>query len=136
KLALATGHSTAAENLMAVREARRLGIDRMVVTHPVSSMSIDQLKEAAGMGAYIEVTANQVLAAQGGQPSRFANIVSAIRAVGPDRVILSSDIGQPQHPLLTDGWKQCIDLLQKAGITAEEIQNMTRRNPARLLGLK
>src|SRR5438309_11867636 len=37
KLTLATGHSSAQEGLMLLRAAKDLGIDRMVVTHPMLS---------------------------------------------------------------------------------------------------
>src|SRR5690349_735376 len=56
-LTLATGHSSPAEDLMLIREARRAGITRIVVTHgmiPPVGMSVGQMREAAGLGAYIE----------------------------------------------------------------------------------
>src|SRR5690349_2215359 len=62
-LTLATGHSTAQEDLMLVREARKLGIDRIIVTHampPPVHMTIEQMKEAAGMGASIEFVYNLI----------------------------------------------------------------------------
>jgi len=48
KLALATGHSSPGESLMLIREARRLGIARIVVTHPllnVVNMSISEMRK-------------------------------------------------------------------------------------------
>src|SRR5580704_18113688 len=58
KLVLATGHSSPQEDLMLVREGRRLGVEHMIVTHPMSSsvrMNIEQMQEAAKAGAFIEL---------------------------------------------------------------------------------
>ena len=56
-LVLATGHSSPQEGLMLLREARRLGVQRMVVTHamnPPIVMTVAQMQEAAKLGAFIE----------------------------------------------------------------------------------
>jgi len=56
-LVLATGHSSPEEGLMLIREARRQGVQRMVVTHamnPPVLMDVRQMQEAAGLGALIE----------------------------------------------------------------------------------
>ena len=57
KLVLETGHSSAAEGLMLLREGKRAGVEHMVVTHAMIApvhMSVAQMKEAVGLGAYIE----------------------------------------------------------------------------------
>ena len=139
KLALATCHSSPAEDLLLIREARKAGITRIVVTHamlsPVS-MSIDQQKEAARLGAYLEFVYNALLASSKPNQLSFADYVKAIHAVGAEHCILSSDLGQAVNPVHTEGWKIYLEGLQKAGITAGEIDLMARRNPARLLGLE
>ena len=139
KLALATWHSSTAEDLMLIREARRVGIDRIVVTHamlsPVS-MSIEQQKEAAKLGAYVEFVYNALLASSGQSPMSIGDYVKAIRAIGAEHCILSSDLGQAVNPVHTEGWKAYLQQLSKAGITNQEIDRMARRNPARLLGLE
>ena len=57
KLALATGHSSPEESLLLIREGKALGVDRIIVTHPMAEavgMSLEQQQEAASMGAYLE----------------------------------------------------------------------------------
>jgi len=49
---------------------------------------------------------------------------------------MSSDLGQADSPLPVAGWKTYIEDLQKAGMTAHEIDLMARRNPARFLGIE
>ena len=54
QLMLETGHSSAEEGLMIVREAKRQGVQHIVVTHAIQApvkMSIPQMKEAAREGA-------------------------------------------------------------------------------------
>jgi hypothetical protein len=139
KLALETGHSSPAEGLMLVREGRRAGITRIVVTHamlsPVS-MSIEQQKEAARMGAYLEFVYNALLPSSGPKHLSLDDYARAIHAVGAEHCILSSDLGQAGNPVHTDGWKAYLEGLRKAGVSDREIDWMARRNPAHFLGLE
>ncbi len=137
KLVLATGHSTPAEVLMLVREARKRGAGSIVVTHamlaPVS-MNIDQIKEAARSGAMIEFVGNAVI----GQTKVFSfeQYAEAMRGAGWDSVILSSDLGQQGNPLHPDGLEQIFRGLRAAGISEAEINRIVKTNPARLLGIR
>lgn len=135
-LVLATGHSTPAENRLLIREARKRGIERIIVTHamltPVS-MSVEQMKEAAGLGAFIEFVYNGLVGANRQfTPEQYAE---AIRRVGPERCILASDLGQADNPLPVDGLRSFLEAMKKHGFSALEIRRMTVDNPARLLGL-
>jgi hypothetical protein len=136
KLILATGHSTPEEVLMLVRSARQTGIQRILITHatlgPVM-MTLDQMKEAAKLGAYIEFVGNAVLGHT--KVFEFSDYVTAIRSIGPERCILSSDLGQAGNPTHPDGLQQILRGLAEAGLTAAELKTITVTNPARLLGL-
>jgi hypothetical protein len=135
-LTLETGHSSAEEGLMIVREARRQGVQHIVVTHamqPPVRMTIAQMKEAAGQGAYIEFVYNGLI---GGNPqSRIGDYARAIREVGPASCILSSDLGQPGNPLHPDGLAAFFEVLRKEGFAQGDIDRMSKVNPARALGL-
>ena len=132
-LALATGHSTAEEHLMLTREARKAGVTRIILTHPSGVMTVEQMKEAAAGGAYVELVYHALLV--GGRIT-IADYARTIQAVGAEHCILSSDLGQADSPVHTVGWKTFLDQLLKAGVTQREIDLMARRNPARLLGLE
>src|SRR5437773_4636865 len=57
RLVLATGHVSAQEALMMLREGRQQNVEHMVVTHamnPPVQMDIAQMQAAAGEGAFIE----------------------------------------------------------------------------------
>lgn len=139
KVVLATGHSSAAEDLLLVREGRKQGVAQIVVTHPLYApihMTIPQMKELAAMGAYIELCGNAVLPTQpkDGQ-IKVEDYVAAIRQVGPEHIILSGDFGQAVNPPHAEAWKQLLAILKKAGVTDGEIDMIARKNPATLLGL-
>jgi hypothetical protein len=139
KLVLATGHSSAEEDLLLVQEARKLDVSQIVVTHPLAAaihMSIAQMKEAAELGAYIEFCGNALLPTQPKESQTpLKDYVNAIRAIGPEHVILSCDFGQAVNPVHTEAWKQYLDIMRRADITDAELDVMTRKNPAALLGL-
>jgi hypothetical protein len=136
KLTLATGHSSPAEDLMLIREARRAGITSIVVTHgmlPPVAMTVAQMREAAGLGAYIEFVYNALIGAT--KAFELPEYAAAIRAVGPEHCILSSDLGQAGNPLHPDGLEAFFAALRSQGFTVSEIERMAKNNPARLLGL-
>ena len=58
-LTLETGHSSAEDGLLIVREAHKRGVQHIVVTHAMAGivrMTIPQMTEAAREGAFIEFT--------------------------------------------------------------------------------
>jgi hypothetical protein len=136
-LVMATGHVSAEEGLMLIREARTQGVQHMVVTHAMLApihMSVAQMLEAAKMGAYIEFVYNGLLGSY--KEFTFKDYARAIRYVGVDHCILASDMGQPANPLHPDGLVALFDGLKREGITQADINRMAKENPARLLGLE
>lgn len=136
-LVLATGHSSAEEGLMLLREGRRQGVQRMVVTHainPVIGMNVAQMQEAAMLGAFIEFVGGSPVAADAS--ARYDRFADAIRKIGPEFCILSSDLGQMGNPLPADGFGAFLAALRARGFTEQEIDRMAKQNPARLLGLR
>jgi hypothetical protein len=135
-LTLETGHSSAPECLMIIREAKRAGVRNVIVTHAMLApvhMSVAQMQEAAGMGAWLEFVYNALIGPN--KEFEFADYAKAIRAVGAEHCILSSDLGQAGNPLHPDGLVSFFAGLKTAGIPAAEIDLMSKTNPARALGL-
>lgn len=136
-LVLATGHSTPSEVLMLVREARARGVKQIVVTHgmlaPVS-MTAAQMREAGAAGAFVEFVSNAVVG--NSKSFSFKQYAEAMRQVGWQSVILSSDFGQAGNPLHPDGLEQVFRGLRAEGVTVEQINRIVKENPARLLGLQ
>ncbi|MEE2990313.1 MAG: DUF6282 family protein [Planctomycetota bacterium] len=146
-LVLETGHSSAKECLLLIKGARAAGVKKIVVTHAMADpigMNLDQLKEAASLGAKMECVWMTNLT---GKNSHLASMrhwkkitsedyARTIRAVGAEHFILSSDLGQYLNPIPTDGIKAFILDLAEAGFSEKEIDLMCRRTPASLLGMK
>jgi hypothetical protein len=136
-LMLETGHSSAAEGLMILREARRAGVPQRVVTHAMLApvhMSLGQMREAAALGAYIEFVYNGLIGA--GKEYTAADYAHAIRELGAKSCILSSDMGQKGNPTHPDALAAFFAALRKEGISQADIDLMSRTNPARALGLQ
>jgi hypothetical protein len=136
-LVLATGHSSAEEVLMLLREGQRQGVEHMVVTHAMNApiqMTVAQMREAAGLGAFLEFVGSTPVANDArGRYDRFAE---AIRAIGPEFCILSTDLGQAGNPPPVDGFEGFLDAMRARGFTTQAIDGMAKENPARLLGLR
>ncbi len=136
QLTMETGHSSAQEGLLLVKEAKRQGVRHVVVTHamaPPIRMSIPQMQEAIRDGAMIEFVYGNLIGAN--KSSSAADFAKAIRALGPANCILSSDLGQPGNPVHPDGLATYFDLLRKEGLKQDEIDLMSKTNPAKALGL-
>lgn len=61
--------------------------------------------------------------------------MEAIRKIGAERVILSSDCGQVNAAPHPDALVRAAKALMSHGITEREIDLMLKKNPAGLLGL-
>jgi len=148
-LGLSTGHVSPEEVVMLIRAAKAAGVNKIYVQHPNHGglvMSMTQMKEAVSLGALIEV----VLSGDGltgGGPNKVVNAenpvmdygpqkIADIRALGPQNVILSTDLGQPGRVNYAQAFQMALAVLAKEGFSQAEIDLMTKTNPARFLGLK
>jgi len=136
QLVLATGHVSPLEGLLMLREARQQGAQHMVVTHAMNEpvqMTIAQMQEAAREGAMIEFVGGSLTTPDAGpRMDRFAD---AIRRVGIQSCVLSSDLGQKANALPADGYAAFLMAMRDRGFSEADIARMSRQNPARLLGL-
>src|ERR1035437_6235692 len=62
-------------------------------------------------------------------------MLANIEAVGSERSVLSSDLGQTSNPSPRDGFEEFLDLLSRHGVSERALDWMTRANPLRTLGL-
>jgi hypothetical protein len=138
-MVLATGHISPQEIFILVKEAQRVGIKKIIITHPTDKefmeevLTIKELQELAKAGAFIEFTIIGILPNEfGHDPAQLAQV---IKTIGPEHCIVSTDLGQPQNPLPVEGMRLFISTLLHHGITPEEIELMVKVNPARLLDL-
>jgi hypothetical protein len=134
ELVLETGHSSPRESLMIIAEAKRQGVKHVLVTHamtnPGGPMSLEEMQQAAQLGALLELVYSPF------SDEQLRKEANAIRTIGASSFVISSDLGQPQNPLHTDGLLAMYQGLMAKGIPAGDIDVMSRKNPARLLGLE
>jgi hypothetical protein len=133
---LATCHLSPNEIVAMVREARDVGVQKIVVTHPffkVPNMDLNTIEELGRLGAMPEFGYCTVSPAwQYSSPDR---IVEAIRRVGPSRCLLVSDTGQRHNPLPSEALRAFAQTIFEKGVTDENVNRMISRNPYDLLEL-
>ncbi len=135
-LALATGHVEPEEALQILRAAKAAGVKRLIVTHPMldpqfTLMSLEQLRVAADLGAFIEITGGAV--AHDGEPKRRA--LAALRSVGAAHFFVASDAGLLGRENHTDTLALAAKSLRAAGLTEADLTVMYKDNPAFLVNL-
>jgi hypothetical protein len=136
-VALATGHLSVAESMVLIRVARELGVERIILTHPLTSMvgaSLEEQAQAAAMGALIEHCFLPTLPMH--QRLSLDTLVESIRAVGARNCILSTDAVFAWNPTPPRMMQMFIETLTQKGVREDEIDMMSRQNPAYLLGLE
>lgn len=134
---LCTGHLTLPEMYALIEEAKDAGVEKILVTHAdldVVSVSKEDQKKMAGMGAYIEHCFTPCThLRQRLDPRRIAE---AIKYVGAEHCVMSSDMGQPVNPIPREGFRMFVKTMLHLGISEREIDLMIRENPAKLLGIE
>jgi hypothetical protein len=137
RLVLATGHVSPQEGLMLLREGRRQGVGHMVVTHAMQApvlMNVDEMQQASKEGAFIEFVAGSLTAP--GAQARVDGYADAIKRIGAEFCILSSDLGQKGNALPPDGFGAFIDALRARGLSTAQLDRMSKQNPAQILELR
>ena len=135
---LATGHLSPVEGIKLIREAKNAGVEKVVVTHPAASFvnySAEQMREALNAGAtFLEHVFNDCTP-QVADPLPPGSLGDAIKAIGPEYCIMSTDSGQVVNPPPVKVMTRYIQEMLDYGFSEREIQIMTAKNPARILGL-
>jgi hypothetical protein len=132
-LVLATGHIGRDEVFRAVDAALEAGIEHVVVTHPdypAQAFSPDEQVELARRGAWIE---RCFTTPHTGKVSWEAWLEST-RAVGAERSVLSTDLGQVANPPVEDGLALLADRLLEAGFSEDEVRTMAVENTRAIAG--
>ncbi|MEE8421526.1 MAG: DUF6282 family protein [Dehalococcoidia bacterium] len=129
---LASGHLSTEETVVLVTEARRRGV-RTVITHAAFWIPVEVQSELAALDAYVEQCGGPTLHA-GASDDVAARILEQVRAVGPEHVILSTDLGQAANPDPALGFGLWIERCLAGGFDDADVARMVQENPAALLG--
>jgi len=131
-MVLATGHLGRAEIFPLVRAARHMAVRKILVTHaefPSQNLSPAEQSELAGLGAFIEHCFTTMHTGKAPWDAAFAGI----RAVGVERSVVSTDLGQTINPPVAEGFAMFAQRLLDAGFSLEQVQRMAVANPAALV---
>ena len=133
---LGTGHLSVAEIEVLVDRAKELNVSVLVnsVSTDMTYMPIEIQKKLAYDNVFMEhdyMALTEIVH----EKTPIESIVEQIRAVGAERCVIATDAGQPIVPDLVTGLKDFIKRLLENGISENELDFMTRKNPRNLLGV-
>jgi Family of unknown function (DUF6282) len=134
-MVLATGHVSAREALVIVDAALEQGVRDVVLTHPDypgQAIGIEQQVELADRGAMIERCFTTPYTGK----CTWEQWLAGTRAVGAERTVLSSDLGQVKNPPVEDGLPLMAERLLGDGFTDDEVRTMAVQNTRRLAGVE
>lgn len=131
-LSLATSHLSHPEIFALVKAAQERKVQKIIITHvdfPTTFFTIDEQKELAGYGAIMEHCYTTFATGK----VDFSVTLAQIQALGADRVILGTDLGQTTAPYPDEGLLTFVTKLYENGISEKDIRKMTVDNNIALL---
>lgn len=136
---LGTGHGTAWEVDHLVEKAKELGVKKILVNHPHFHIgaTYEQMKKWADMGAFIELNVCVFKCGAKLGPLEDHILGEMLEAVPLQQMVLDSDMGQNGNGSAVEGLYNFIRLLiEKYGLTEDDINLIAKKNPAILMGLE
>lgn len=134
---IGTSHLSAEEGLKVIAAARDIGCQKVVLTHPFfapPSCTVEQVKQAVDMGAFIEFCAGNALSPLP-KPISLSLYKETIELVGSDNLIISSDTGQPRKTLSPETLRMFAQTLNYMGVSEKDLEAMLVHNYDKLLDL-
>ena len=135
---LSTGHISPKESFIVIEAAKDIGLNKIIITHPefhIVGMSIeDQKKMVNDYDIMLEKVYAQPIG-NGLYKKNLQDNIQVIKEIGSKNIIISTDGGQIQNPEWYNTIKGYIDCLYEAGFSQMEIDQMTKTNPAKMLGI-
>lgn len=134
---LGTGHLSTTEIAVLVRQARAMGLHKILITHPeyrFSWMEVETQRAFAADGAFFERCYLNALPGSDAEVN-MTEMAAHIRAVGVASTVLSTDLGQAGAPVPVEGMRAYLSALAAEGFTPDELHRMAGGNPASLLGV-
>lgn len=135
QLVLCTGHLSRDEIFTVVDAAVEAGVEQIVITHPEfpsQNVSVVDQIALAEMGALLERCYTTAYTGKASWERFFA----ATRAVGAERTLWSTDLGQRFNPPVEDGLALMADAFLDAGFSEEEVVTMAVTNTREIAGLE
>lgn len=131
---LGTGHLSVREMRAVLARCTELGHEKLVVTHPelrTAKLSLDEMITFTKAGAYLEFCAVYLLPVF--LCLTLDQLVTYLGRLPLDRILLSSDGGQPFNPKPHETIEIAVRGLLSKGVSPQAIETICKANPARLL---
>jgi hypothetical protein len=129
---LATSHISKAETFALVKAAKDRKVGRIIITHadfPSTFYSIEEQKELVKHGAFIEHCYTTPATGK----VAWDVVIEQIRAIGPERVVLTTDLGQSTAVYPDEGMALFAEKLLANGFSETGVRQMMAVNPASLV---
>jgi len=133
---LSFGHASPQEMDAMGEEVSAIGYTRAFIDHPFSEVfdfDIPKLKQWAAAGLRFALTWDELSPLLGVDPQ---DMVAAIKEVGAEHFMLSSDAGIPLLPDTVEAYRLLSVALRAYGVTEDEMRIMRTESPAKMLGIK
>lgn len=131
-LVVGTGHISPAESLKVAEYCVKIGLGKLVFTHPISlGASSQEIGQLAELGCYIELTYLHVLL----QVVKTSQLLEIIREVGYQKCLLTTDAFFSWTPPAPEMLRMYLGFLHFYGLEPEVIRQMVYQNPRKLLGI-
>jgi len=134
-MVLCTGHLSRDEIFTLVDGAVEAGVRQIVVTHPEfpsQNVSAQDQVALAEKGTLLERCFTTTYTGK----APWERFYEATRAVGAERTLWSTDLGQKFNPPVEDGMALMADRFLEAGFSEEEVRTMAVTNTRRIAGLE
>ena len=129
---LATSHVSKEEAFALVKAAKERKVERIIITHvdfPSTFYAVEEQKEMLKSGAFVEHC--YTTPATGKVAWDVA--IGQIRAIGADRVVLGTDLGQTTGVYPDEGLVLYAEKLLQNGFSESEVRTMIVKNPTSLV---
>ncbi|MDY6770712.1 MAG: DUF6282 family protein [Candidatus Nanohaloarchaea archaeon] len=131
---LATGHISWKAARVLTERAKDLGIETVILTHPIYQLIDMPVEVQQELTAYDGVYAEQLYAMNTIDDIPMERIAEQIREVGPENIVMGTDMGQQGNPSSSEAMEKFCALLKAEGFDEEALQQMSEKNPSQLLG--
>jgi len=131
-MVLATSHISKPETFALVKAAKERKVERIIITHvdfPSTFYTVEEQKELLRSGAFVEHC--YTTPATGKVAWDVA--IEQIRAIGKDRVVLTTDLGQATAVYPDEGLALFGEKLLANGFSQADVRTMIVKNPASLI---
>lgn len=131
---LGTCHLAKEEIFDLVKEARAIGVKKILITHPyfkVPNLSIPEIKELTDMGALAEF--GYCTVSPMWHYATVQQVAATIKEIGADKAIIISDAGQRHNPMPHESLRVFAQCLFECGLPESDLKLLMTDTPKMLM---